>query len=98
MSTKRSQDQMVGEIVRRNLHTQPLPIVDQQCKLIPTTFQSKPYCYSIVGTSRKQKKNRLPLVMDWGNGFIVLHCFEAVVNNHFTRRPVLCVRCVNYAT
>ena len=54
MSTKRSLDQMVGEIVRRNLHTQPPPIMDQQCKLIPTTFQSKP---SIIGTSRKQKKN-----------------------------------------
>lgn len=59
MSTKRSQDQMVGEIVRRNFHTQPPPIVDQQCKLIPTTFQSKPYYYSIIGTSRKQQNDYL---------------------------------------
>ena len=56
MSTKRSQDQMVGEIVRRNLHTQSPPIVDQQCKLIPTTFQSKPYYDSVIGTSRKKTK------------------------------------------
>ena len=36
--------------------------------------------------------------MGWGNGFTVLRCFEAVVNSHFTRRPALCVRYINYAT
>ena len=59
MFTERSQDQMVGEIVRRNLHTQPPAIVDQQCKLIPTTFQSKPYYYSIIGSSRKEQNDYL---------------------------------------
>ena len=73
---------MVGKIVRRNLHTQSPPIMDQQCKLIPTTFQSKP---SIIGT------------FFGGDRFIVLYCFEARVSNHFTRRPALCVRYVNYA-
>ena len=50
---------MVEEIVRRNLHTQPPPVMDQQGKLIPTTFQSKPYYYSIIGTSRKQQNDYL---------------------------------------
>ena len=47
------------KIVRRNLRTQPPPIMDQQYKLILTTFQSKPYYYSIIETSRKQQNDYL---------------------------------------
>ena len=47
------------KMVQRNLHTQPPPIMDQQCKLILTTFHSKPYYYSVIETSRKQQNDYL---------------------------------------
>lgn len=57
------------------------------------TVLSEPLVKNKTATSRNG-----PQALIKGDGFIVLNCFEAVVNNHFTRRPALCVCYVNYAT